>query len=722
MFTGAAPQNTFWDLSANWSAGLPVTATTRALLGEHDSEVRRGSFAVGTLTGSGFLTVSGGQLVLHQPGSGIGNLYLSGGRLSGGGSLSARSFHWRAGELAGPALTVTGSSNLAGDLRAGASRVELLGASTAEGATLSFAGITGGFYHRGSLGATAGRLQFDVTDNAAWVNTGVIEVKDGGLRTYLGTISQAGTMRIADNGRFVLDHNGPDSMLSTGNWHIGRDATLSVIGSTAWHDFAAGTVTNHGSLRIDDPALGTVVSFHAAATLQGSGGVDLGRGRFEYHNPETLQLGWLRLAGPEDPIDHGPSTVMVAGGLTVDRLDWGHGNLEAGGPVTVTGRAQLSGWGLRTTPDGQWLLEKVMTGRWNFEDEVRWDGAAPISGDATIHLGAGARFIDQNSYRPGPGGVSARYIGATVENRGVYEMVGGGATSIGRMVNHGRVRVSGGSELTLADFSNHGSFEAIDSRINLGARRSTTLQGRYVMRNSELMLYDTWTGGFRVNQGSVVLDGAGSRQTVFANQLDNQGSLAALRGAELELGGVAQHGEVVVDAESAVRLTGAFVQSGDAARTWVDGRLAADSVRIDGGRFSAGLEGRTGSADLAAQLVSFNSGVLLVDIQDRVHFDQLAITGEAHLGGTLQLVFGDASPSYGVWRIMTAGSGVFGRFDEVDWGLDPAAYRVSVLYGADYVDLSVSAVPEPSTWALTLLGVLFAVQRSRRSRCRDSTG
>ncbi|AKJ29898.1 hypothetical protein AAW51_3207 [Caldimonas brevitalea] len=717
VFIGGAPGGDRWDLDANWSAGAPVSASTRALLGNSFSLVASGSFAVSTLHGNRFLQVVGGEIELNAPGSTLGQLYLQGGRLTGPGSLTARSLDWEAGELAGPALTVTGNARLRGALQGGASRVELLGVSTAGQAALQFAGGGAAFIQRGSLTAS-GSLAFDVTDNAAWINTGVMTLKDGRLRTSGGTISQTGTLNIADSGHFVLDHNGADNMLSTGNWHIGKEATLSVVGVAAWHDFASGTVDNRGTLKVDAPQLGTVVAFGTTATLRGPGGLEVGRAAFISHNAETMQLGWVRLAGPEDPIEHGPGSITLAGGLTVDRLDWGHGNLEAGGPVTVNGDAKLHGWGWNASTSGDPAFNKLMRGTWNFHGDVTWDGAVPIIGDGTVNIAEGARFLDNNVYRPGFEELSARFVSATVNNDGTYLMAGGGVTGIARVNNRGTIRLVGGSELHLHGFRNHGRVEVLDSRAAINLEHLSVLEGVYLIRNGELAPYGNGPERLHHNRAELVLDGAGSRQSVFGPQLDNDGRLAALHGAVLQLGALRQLGELEIDGASGARLSGSFIQTGASARTWIDGWLAASGMHLEGGLFSAGLEGQTGHAELDVQQVSFISGVLLVDIRDRADFDTVSVDGQAQLGGALQLLFGEVPPAYGVYRFLSASGGVSGRFDSVDWELDPALYRVSVLYGANFVELGVSAVPEPASWLLTLFGGLVAVYRNRRSSRR----
>jgi len=95
--------------------------------------------------------------------------------------------------------------------------------------------------------------------------------------------------------------------------------------------------------------------------------------------------------------------------------------------------------------------------------------------------------------------------------------------------------------------------------------------------------------------------------------------------------------------------------------------------------------------------------------------DVLAITDRLNLGGTLQLGWkpGTALQVGDVFTIATFKSLGGGAFTQVDWGLFPNM-DFQVVYNVDNIQIRVSAVPEPETWGLALVGVLLAAVARRR--------
>jgi hypothetical protein len=617
-----------WGDAANWSNGVPNSPDTVALLSHlSHSRIDSGSFGVSRVTGFAFFTLAGGELALHQPGSALYDFAFTGGRLAGPGGITVQSLAWEGGSLDGPQMTVTGNARLKGALQANGGRLELNGVSTTSGpqTTFNFTGPGAMFAQRGSLSAQPGtQMQFNVTEGAAWVNSGLISVHQGGLHSYAGTITQNGTIDIRPGGNFVVDHNGSDSMLSLGTWHIREGSTLSFVGVAAWHDFEAGTVHNDGVLRAEASSLGNVVRFGPAATLQGTGGLDIRNSLVLYENAQPLQLGWVRLATTDQPYPEWQNPPLAelrtTAGLTVDKLEYWNGKLSGGGTVTVNGVTELYGAVTHDPYADHGAPEKLMAGTWNFNGDVHWDGEAHLRGGGTFNVGAGATFHDVHGYD--------RTSAAVINNHGTYLKGGGGRTYVGTFNNDGRLHV-------------------VDS----ATLHTSALQQRGVVE---------------VEEGA---------------------SLVAYRN---------------------------FVQDEATAATYVAGQLSAQNMVFAQGLFSAGAPGATGQAQLQATQVTFADSVLQLDIASLLDFDLVSIDGMAQLGGELQVLFGDGAPAYGVYRFLTASGGVFGHFDTLSW--DDTSYRITALYGSNFVELNVAAVPEPSTWALMLLGLGAAGLRARKAQ------
>lgn len=120
-WSGAATEAPYWDLAINWSDGAPVAPDTEVQLLYADTELRTGSYQAARVEGLGQLTVSGGQLHLHGDGSSVDRLNLSGGRLSGRGTLTVGQLHWGGGEITGlsgtaaaPRLAITRGASITG--------------------------------------------------------------------------------------------------------------------------------------------------------------------------------------------------------------------------------------------------------------------------------------------------------------------------------------------------------------------------------------------------------------------------------------------------------------------------------------------------------------------------------------------------------------------------------------------------------------------------------
>jgi len=96
-------------------------------------------------------------------------------------------------------------------------------------------------------------------------------------------------------------------------------------------------------------------------------------------------------------------------------------------------------------------------------------------------------------------------------------------------------------------------------------------------------------------------------------------------------------------------------------------------------------------------------------------FDQLVVDGDVHLDGQLLLALADGfDPAIGdSFDLITADSvtGTFGS--EMGLAID-GAKRFSIQYDTDRVTAVVTAVPEPGTMVLLVMGLLLGVGGARR--------
>lgn len=802
-WTGAAP-GPFWDLPANWSAGAPISSSTEALLGAFDTTLRSGSFSVGSLSGSGMLSVLGGELSIAQEAT-VGTLDVQGGRFSGGGKLVADRLVWHSGSL-GPNvydipavnLIVNGTASIQGPMSLGLSfstrAVSLLGESTWEdgagvidgegrlyvgasgvlhdrafssehrfdssyggldiagryektgAATTSFSGQY--FANSGSFAVNDGAVSVFGFPDASWVNTGTVRLAGGDydITLFRGSFLNTGRVDV-DAGRMNVVVNGNGGLIrSSGDWSVGAGGTLIFTGDILQQRFDP-AVFDGGSMAVD----GLVqfrsgrFEFRGPATLSAPGRVDVLAGA-ELVLREASALGALKIAEPYvftegyPPIvsGYGLSRVEVDGALSVETLEWADGHLQTQGPVTVSGQALLT-----QDPDLlSWLQSmgdagKRMDVAFAFNGGAIWDGNSDLYGQGSIRVGPGSVFEDRTRAIETPGVVRV----ARVDNDGVWLKTGAGHSRIeSAFFNRGTVHALDSGELEFTGaLDNAGTLQATRSRLvvagslaQLDSAGGVLSGGRYLMRDGRIVL----AGGSAAivdNRADVVLDGPSARLLLAtpAGEVDalsslarNAGALTLRDGAELQTA-VAQmtnEGRLVVDDAALIvgpaAGTGVFHQQGAAATTWLDGVIRADRFSFEAGVFGAGGDGTIGTAWLDGVMTDFGPALVFdVDIAGAGLADLVSTPGGATLQGTLSVDFtGAVAP--GTYRIFVAEGGVAGRFSSLESELGPR-YQLSAVYGDTYVDLTVSAVPEPATAMQVLAGLgLIGMLNAGRARRR----
>lgn len=191
-----------------------------------------------------------------------------------------------------------------------------------------------------------------------------------------------------------------------------------------------------------------------------------------------------------------------------------------------------------------------------------------------------------------------------------------------------------------------------------------------------------------------------------------QGSLAMMGAGTLTLSGNNSFtGGVEVNAGTLVGTSATAFGAGDV--TVLGGTLAtrsAATVLIAGdlnlgsnGTLDLGLD--WSSLAMAAAADAGSGGIAV-----------LSVGGHASLAGSLTLTFAGGATGIGTYDLFDFGSGYGGNFSSFTVaGLDPSL-RATLVFGADGVDVSITAVPEPQTYALMLGGLGLVGWLARRRR------
>lgn len=339
------------------------------------------------------------------------------------------------------------------------------------------------------------------------------------------------------------------------------------------------------------------------------------------------------------------------------------------------------------------------------------DGFAPVAGtqflDGTRFTGAGvARVTGDASF------------GGTVTSENLELAAGMFGTSNARLA--GSVRWTGGNFFGIwavlpgqtlvgqsggvkyfngADFRNGGTivWDTADPMAFVGTRLFN--DGLLDIRQDADLSFHVLGGSTVINQGTLRKSGGAGTSHVVGIAVEGAGTIEALSGT-LSFQGAAPRGEFWYGGT----ITGtAIVQ---AAAIGVTGTIAPGTsigtLTVDG--------------DL------YLSGTFEVEVGGTADFDRLVVTGGTRFFQSRLLVrrTGGYLPRPGDSFVILRHGGrldasEIDRIDAVGWD---EGVQFGLHYGADAIVLSVTAVPEPRTYALTLAGLGFVVLAARRRRER----
>lgn len=453
-----------------------------------------------------------------------------------------------------------------------------------------------------------------------------------------------------------------------GGWAVAAGQTLRAAGGGSKILEGAGTqLVNHGGI---DWGTGDALFLQSGATLQNKGLFVAAESMSVVYNGGAATLFDNTAAG----------TVRAAAGRT---LTFGngsglvnHGQLdaEAGASIVYAGGAQFNA-GTRFTGAGR----NVAAGSNRFEGRFE---SANLLLQSGVHAGNGAVVGGSAAWSGGDLGGSWKVdAGQVLRGTDGGSKIINGAASV--LINQGTLAWDTGNAMFLQS----------------GATLNN--QGRLDFSADGSVIYNGGSAPSFVNSGLIVKSG-GSGSTVIGNSLgfDNQGVIEV------------QTGTIVLPSSFGNRGTLAGLGSYSVAGTLTN----AGSV-APGGAASA-----TGTLTLAGSYLQTAAGSFAVDLQSLASHDLFNIGGTALLGGTLALsCHGGCSLAVGdVLTILDSAGDLGGSFANVTLsGFGSGAFSVVYDTVADRVLLqvtqTVTAVPEPGTWAMLLAGLGLLAFRRRQN-------
>lgn len=575
---------------------------------------------------------------------------------------------------------------------------------------------------------------FTVDDGSRYLLAG-----NGGIQNA-NTISNRGTFEhrggivsgtISNDGTYVAQHpiqgvsitggrlvnRGQASLLSSISFNDGlrNEALMSVLPTGL-------TLTLHGSGF--DNAGGFAIG---GGTLQGSGpmrssGSFSGHGRIAGTGGAFTNSGLLRQEG---------GTLVIAN--SVGAVNSGRWTLQ---PLT---EMQLSGNAVLFDNQGQLALnEGRITGSGQLSNGVAGiiTGSGSIStrftNQGTLALAAADRVLVTGAFSNtglvDMGSAGAVLSGSVLTNTGLV-------TGRGRINNPvanqagGRIQADGGVLVLAGAVTNTGMLVASPGGTLLVQGLLAQL-GRVQLEGGTL---DTASQAL-VNQG--VISGFG---TLRSGGIDNQGQMQFSAGAAQIHGSVLNQGQIIVSGGGVVNFHGNLraeegselrVSEASAAVFFESVSLATGAALTGTGTFyfegGISVGDSPGAAKVDGDVVFGQRALFRTEIGGKnggIGHDLFTAGGELSFGGTLQVSWLNGfQPQEGEGFDLFDWGSTRGRFAAIDFSAAPLPdglrWDTSQLYNDGYV--SITAVPEPGSWALMAGGLLaMAIRRQRALRLQS---
>jgi len=363
--------------------------------------------------------------------------------------------------------------------------------------------------------------------------------------------------------------------------------------------------------------------------------------------------------------------------------------------VEQHGRADVQGSilaGIRNNAVGR--LEVLTGGQVNVRDGISIGIGHESTGSARGYLTIDGAGSSASAHGIGIGGISS----------GAGEVRNGGAL----VAREGDIFLDGGSTLGLASslrVLDLGSSARANHGLRLWSDRSATLasvEDRATLEAdyASIQVAPGSTQESRLRANTLGL--ARFARSIELNERDGEAILDASGGGRVEIGTV-----TTPVAASQIRV-------GTGGSIFGTGTLIGEVVVESGGTISPGLS--PGVLDITGSMALSQGSSLFMEIGGTTPgtFDQLLVTGNASLGGSLVLDFINGyTPMPGtLFELLSASGAVTGQFDSLDIrGINPSLVSVDTVDGSLYVRV----VPTPGVASLVGLGVLMAASRRRRA-------
>lgn len=414
-----------------------------------------------------------------------------------------------------------------------------------------------------------------------------------------------------------------------------------------------------------------------------------------------------------DGFQHGNSSVFTNNGLFDGQANstvfWGYGGQgqfinSASGVVRASNGATLNIGNVGLRSDG---------GEFNAAagSALVYNGGSAVFNDGTRFTGAGTQTVSNNTNFAG-----------TFQATSLLKLAGG--THTGGNTTAASAQLSGQLTWAASDLNGTWEVKAGSTLIGVdgGAKRvfgTLANNGTIAWNTAEALQFGN-SASF-TNNGRVELAADGSIIWCCGGQpsVVNNGTIVKTGGTgESSLGGPALTNNGVIDVRSgAIRLPDNFANGGTLTGT---GSFNVGGTLTNNGRMAPGISA-PGTLAVVGNYAQGAAGFFDVDVLGLGSHDLLTVTGNTLLGGTLALnCFGSCSMAVGDEIVILDGNGSLGgtfasvsytgfasgQFDVV---YDTAGARVLLR-----VTETVTAVPEPETWALMLGGLAMVGWLQRR--------
>ncbi|MDB5324444.1 MAG: hypothetical protein JWM57_13, partial [Phycisphaerales bacterium] len=542
-----------WELDGQntYTGGTTVAAGTLTL-----------GHATNTLADSGAVTVSGGTLALGVNSDTVGAVSLTGGTISGSGTLTGSLFDMQNGTV----NAVLGGDGAALNKSTGSTVVlngqnTYAGGTTVSAGTLTLGHATNTLADNGAVTVSGGTLALGVNSDTVGVvsltggtisGTGTLtgtsyDLQNGSVTAVLGgagvalTKSMSGTVTLSGANTYT-----GNTIISGGTLQLGTagTSTNTPLGTTA----AGTTVSSTGSLDLAGFTLGAA----EALTLNGAGISSAAGALANSSNATPATYSGLVTLGSSAAIG-GTSSIVLSNGGTITGSGFVLTLLGAGNASSI---ASVIG-----TDTGS--VTKSGTGTWTLSAQNTYTGGTTVSA-GTLALGHATNTLADTGAVTVSGGTLA--LGVNSDTVGAVVLMGG--------------TISGSGTLTGSSFDvQNGTVNAALGGVGVALSQSTN--GGSVVLNGQ----NTYTGGTTVSAGTLTLGHA-------TNTLADNGAVTVSGTGTLALG-------VNSDTVGVVALTGGTI-SGTGTLTGTSYDMQSGSVTaVVGGAGAVLTKSTSGTVTLA---------------------------------------------------------------------------------------------------------------------------